>query len=93
MIFDWQIRALYVIILLFCQPSNPVKLFDEFWMDWTEDFKRKGEWRGMIFTEENLKTMVRLDVQVRLKSHEKDLIDFGLPLMSETEKKYSCWTG
>ena len=31
--------------------------------------------------------MVRLDVQVRLKSHEKDLIDFGLPLMSETEKK------
>ena len=31
--------------------------------------------------------MVRLDVQVRLKSHEKDLVDFGLPLMSETEKK------
>ena len=53
-----------MIILLFCQPSNPVKLFDEFWMDWTEDFKRKGEKRGMIVTDEKLKTMVRLDVQV-----------------------------
>ena len=59
-----QIRALYIVILLFCQPSNPSKLFDDFWQDWTDDFKRQGEKRGYTYTEEQLKTMVRLDLQV-----------------------------
>ena len=26
-----QIRALYVVFLLFCQPAHPKKLFDDFW--------------------------------------------------------------
>ena len=26
-----QLRELYVVILMFCQPSNPRSLFDEFW--------------------------------------------------------------
>ena len=61
-----QIRALYIVILLFCQPSNPKTLFEDFWQDWTDDFKQKGLRRGYTFTEEQLRTMVQLDLQVCL---------------------------
>ena len=53
-----QIRALYIVILLFCQPSDPKQLFDDFWQQWTDDFKRKGHQRGYTFSDEQLKTMV-----------------------------------
>ena len=59
-----QIRALYIIIVVFCQPSNPKQLFDDFWQDWTDDFKQKGLRKGHTYSEEQLKTMVRLDLQV-----------------------------
>ena len=81
-----QIRALYVVILLYCQPADPRKLFDDFWDDWTDDFKLRGQRRGLAFTDSQLKTMVRLDVQVRLQSHEQDLPNFGLDPMTDEEK-------
>ena len=59
-----QIRALYIVILLFCQPSDPKQLFDDFWQQWTDDYKQKGLRRGYTFSDEQLKTMVRLDLQV-----------------------------
>ena len=40
----------------------------------------------MSFTEDHLKTMVRLDLQVRLQSHELDLEHFGLPPMTDEER-------
>ena len=64
-----QIRALYVIILMFCNPADARTLFEDFWKDWTDDFKQKGVRRGLTFTEEQLKTMVRLDLQVSMYSH------------------------
>ena len=32
------LRELYVTILMFCMPSNPKKLFDDHYLDWTDDF-------------------------------------------------------
>ena len=84
--FCQLIRALYIIILMFCQPADPKKLFEDFWADWTDDFKRDLELRGQQFSEKQLKTMVRMDIQVRLLSHEKDLPDFGLDPMTDEEK-------
>ena len=84
--FGPQIRALYCIILMYCQPADPMELFNDFWKTWTEDFEREGEKKGRLFSEGNLKTMVRLDLQVRLLSYEKDLPDFGLDPMTEEEK-------
>ena len=81
-----QIRAMYITILMFCQPADPIKLFDDFWKSWTDDFKWDGEQKGVIYTEEQLRTMVRLDLQVRLLSYEKDLPDFGLEQMTDEEK-------
>ena len=40
----------------------------------------------MTFTDDQLKTMVRLDLQVRLQSHEQDLPNFGLDPMTDDEK-------
>ena len=82
-----QIRALYVVILMFCSPSNGAKLFEDFWEDWTDDFIYKGQQRGLVFTEASLKTMVRLDIQMRLESYEKDLEDFHLPPMTDEERE------
>ena len=40
-----------------------------------------------IFTEEQLKTILRLEIQVHLQSYEKDFQDFGLDQMSDAEKQ------
>ena len=38
-----QIRELFIVILMFCQPSNPRELFEEFWNTWTDDFEQQGQ--------------------------------------------------
>ena len=81
-----QIRALYVIILLYCQPADPKKLFDDFWHEWTDDLERIQEQQGRTCTPEQLRTMVRLDIQVRLQSDGQDLPNFGLEPMTDKEK-------
>ena len=80
-----QIRELFVIILMFCLPANPRALFDEFWMTWTDDFEQKGQQNGVALDEIQLKTMLLLDLELRLQSFEKQLIDFGLPKPSLEE--------
>ena len=74
-----QIRELYVVILMFCQPSNPRSLFDEFWQTWTDDFELLGRRRGMPLDENQLRTMLLLDLEMRLQSFEKQLASFALP--------------
>ena len=81
-----QLRALYVIILLYCQPADPKRLFDEFWDQWKDDFVRIQERKEQPCTDEQYRTMVRLDIQVRLQSDGKDLTDFGLEPMTDQEK-------
>ena len=43
-----MLRELYVIILRFCVPSNPRKLFDDHWMDWKDDFQTRAGWRDLV---------------------------------------------
>ena len=74
-----QIRELFIVILMFCQPANPKGLFDEFWQTWTDDFERKSQLQNITIEEKQLKTMLLLDLEVRLNSFEKTLADFGLP--------------
>ena len=37
-----QIRELFVIVLMFCEPANPRELFDSFWNTWVDDFDQQG---------------------------------------------------
>ena len=64
---------------MFCGPANPRSLFDEFWQTWTDDLDQRGRSRNITLDEDQLKTMVLLDLQLRLQSFEKDLRDYGLP--------------
>ena len=75
-----QIREMYVIILQFCMPSDPFFLFNEFWRTWKDDFEMQAQKRNQELSEEQLRTMVLLDIELRLQSFEKSLEDFGLPV-------------
>ena len=74
-----QIRELFVVILMFCQPANPASLFKEFWLTWVDDFEKRGRNQSAPLDENQLKTMLLLDLELRLQSFEKELYDFGLP--------------
>merc|ERR1712208_109481 len=80
-----QLRELYTVILMFCMPANPRDLFDEFWETWVEDFQHQAHKRGVILDEEQLRTMLLLDLELRLQSFEKELADFGLPKPTQEE--------
>ena len=80
-----QIRELYVIILQFCFPSDPRALFEEFWRTWADDMERRGHQQNIDLTEDQLQTMVLLDIELRLESFEKSLGDFGLPIPTKEQ--------
>ena len=75
-----QLRELFVIVLMFCLPSDPCALFLEFWETWTDDFVRHAEQRGFQLSEGQMKTMVLLDIELWLSSYEQRLNDFNLPV-------------
>ena len=78
-----QSRELYVMILMFCMPSNPRALFEEFWITWTDDIEWRATLRNeILLTESQKKTLVLLDLTDRLQSYEKQLSDMGLPTPS-----------
>ena len=70
-----QIRSLFVTLLLFCEPSNPLQLFESHAQQWWDDYKRKIP----ATTEDQLKVMVLLDIQQKLLPMNKTLEDFRLP--------------
>ena len=80
-----QIREMYVIILIFCQPSDARALFETFWPTWIDDYKDQGQRKGITLTETQLRTMVLLDLDLRLQSYEADLGKFGLPVPTAEE--------
>ena len=80
-----QIRELYVIILMFCMPSDPRALFDQFWQTWTDNFERRAFRRQIDLSDVQVKTMVLLDIELRLQSFEKNLADFNLHTPTDDE--------
>ena len=70
---------------MFCMPSDPYFLFNQFWSTWTDDFEQKGHQRNLQLSQEQLYTMVLLDIELRLQSFEKTLEDFGLPTPTAEE--------
>ena len=72
-------------ILMFCQPSNPRSLFDEFWDTWTDDLVNQGRRSGMELTDSQKKTMLLLDLDHRLQSFEMNLSHFDLPVPTEDD--------
>ena len=59
-----QIRELFIVILMFCQPANPRALFDEFWSTWTDDFDQRGQRQLIALDDNQLRTMLLLDLEM-----------------------------
>ena len=48
-------------------------------MTWTDDYEHQGQRKGITLSEAQLKTMVLLDLDLRLQSYETNLEFYGLP--------------
>ena len=69
-----QIRALYVVIIEFCNPAQPVALFHEHYMQMADDYVAQHTGAS----QEHVRAMVALDVEQRLREKNKTLADFGV---------------
>ena len=79
------VRELYITIVLYCEPADPGRLFQDHWEKWTDDIVRDAHRKGVTLSQEQLRTMVLLDLQRRLQSREKELRDAHLPSPTEEE--------
>ena len=82
---SYALRELFVIILIFCYPANPVELFNKYHLDWADDFKKDAEKKQISLNERQLRTLVTLDIQQRLQSWDKDLKTFRLQNPTQEE--------
>ena len=79
------LRELFTTIMLFCTPADPKQLFNKHFMEWTDDFQSAALKKGLILTEQQLRTLVLLDLESRLQSREKELTLLELPRPTEEE--------
>ena len=82
---SWELRGLYVAILIWCAPANPRALFDRFYPGWADDYLQEAARKNVHLNDSQKKTMVLLDLKHRLQENEKQLIDFQLPEPTEEE--------
>ena len=81
-----QLRETFVIVIMFENPADPLALFEEFWPTWCDDIEHKHRQNtGEDLTEAQKKTLVLLDLELELQSHEKQLSDYGLPVPTPAE--------
>ena len=80
-----KLHNLYFMIIVWSAPANPRELFDKFWIDWGDDFKQRAQCKEVVFSDDQLRTMVLLDLKNQLFDVEKQLIDYGLHEPTEQE--------
>ena len=80
-----KLRNLYFMIIVWSAPANPRELFDKFWIDWGDDFRQRAQRKEVVFSDDQLRTMVLLDLKNQLFDVEKQLIDYGLHEPTEQE--------
>uniref|UniRef100_A0A0D2ZU42 ATP-dependent DNA helicase n=2 Tax=Brassica oleracea var. oleracea TaxID=109376 RepID=A0A0D2ZU42_BRAOL len=75
-----QLRRLFVLILVYCQVVDPLKLWEHTWMFLAEDilYMKRKEFRfpGLDLQDEQLKQYTLLEVDKHLKEHNQSLADY-----------------
>lgn len=72
-----KLRELFVVILLFCFPSEPLKLWDTFKDDLCEDIRRAAQQQDQDCDVHN-EGLIQIENKL-LELNDKHLADFGLP--------------
>ena len=85
----WQLRRLFIIILIYCEVANPLKLWEHAWKYLSEDilYMKQKEFRfpELILQDEQLQQYTLLEIERLLKENDKSLTDFlGMPRPDET---------
>jgi hypothetical protein len=62
------LRELFVTILLFSMPANPKELFENHYLEWTDDFTYEADGKGIALDDQQLKTLVLIDLKRRFQS-------------------------
>ncbi|CAF1955608.1 unnamed protein product [Rotaria magnacalcarata] len=70
-----QLRTLFYVILLHCNPSNPIDLWNSFKTNMTEDFMHH-------FDAETAEAMAFYDIEAMLAEQGRSFSDFGIPVPS-----------
>ena len=83
--FGPQLRDIFMTILIFCDVSRPLKLWEENWEFLSEDIQHKKRkifnYPELELTEEQLKNYCLVEIQELLNKHGRSLSDFqDLPL-------------
>jgi hypothetical protein len=84
-----SIRELFCIILEWCNPSDPTKLFHSFKDAMSEDYKQKYEDEA-LYCDEIKYAMLTLDIERRLNDNKKSLQDYNLPNVSKDLRDISA---
>ena len=71
--FPNAFRRLFVTILIFCEPGDVRKLWNDHYDSFSEDYRREYE------SAERVQNLVLIDIRVYLQSMGKNLGDFDLP--------------
>ena len=71
-----KMRQLFIILLMFCEVSNPLELFELHYLSMCEDFPESQ-------CELDRRSWVLLQLQKYLHAFEKSLVDFGFTLPTE----------
>ena len=79
------LRELFMTILFFSMPSNPVDLFERHFLEWTDDFKFDAASKEIILDDQQLRTLVLIDLKKRMQSRERNLSSFRLPEPTQSE--------
>ena len=44
------VRELYITIVLYCEPADPGRLFQDHWEKWTDDIVRDAQQKGITLS-------------------------------------------
>ena len=80
-----QLRNLFIILLLYCEVANPLRLWELCWQSMSKDIlkmrRREFGFPNMELNKEQLEHFTLIEVEQLLRDHERSLTDFkGMPI-------------
>ncbi|CAN6868674.1 unnamed protein product [Brassica oleracea] len=84
-----QIRRLFVLLLIYCEVGNPLKLWNHVWRHLAEDIlytkKKEFNFKELVLQDDQLQQYTLMELEKLLKESDKSLTDFkGMPLPEKT---------
>ena len=71
-----NIISLFITIALWCEPTNPRDLFEQFWLQWTDDLVAKARQQGVILDPDNEADQLQLKTLVLLNLNQKHIYHY-----------------